>query len=68
MENNENDILNKILFLRKRFREESMKEIFENGNKSIIEIYEKNVAKNNYKSVDRFSTDRSKNLISQIDR
>jgi hypothetical protein len=69
MEQKEQEILNKILFLRKRFRDENMKEIFENGNKSIIEVFEKNILKNNSKSNEnRYSSERSKSLISHIDR
>ena len=69
MEQKEQEILNKILFLRKRFRDENMKEIFENGNKSIIEVFEKNILKNNSKSNEnRYSIERSKSLISHIDR
>lgn len=69
MELKEQEILTKILFLRKRFRDQNMKEIFENGNKSIIEVYEKNILKNNSKSIEnRFSGERSKSLISNIDR
>lgn len=69
MELKEQEILNKILFLRKRFRDESMKEIYENGNKSIIEVYEKNILKNNPKSNEnRYSNERSKSLKSHIDR
>jgi len=69
MEQKEQEILNKILFLRKRFRDENMKEIFENGNKSIIEVFEKNILKNYSKSNEnRYSIERSKSLISHIDR
>jgi len=68
MEQKEQEIFNKILFLRKRFRDENMKEIFENGNKSIIEVYEKNILKPNTKLNDiRHSGERSKSLISHID-
>jgi len=68
MEQKEKEIFNKILILRKRFRDDCMKEIFENGNKSIIEVHEKNIAKNNTKTIDRYSAERTKNLISHIDR
>ena len=49
----------KIIFLKKRLREEGMKEIYESGNKSIIDIYEKNTNKTaiNNRVVDRFNTE-----------
>lgn len=69
MEQKEQEILNKILFLRKRFRDDNLKEIFENGNKSIIEVYEKNMLKTNSKTNEnRYSNERSKSFISHIDR
>jgi len=68
MEQKQEEIFNKILFLRKRFRDEEMREIFENRNKSIIEIYEKNIAKNNSKCNDRYSVDKNKSLKSHFDR
>ena len=69
MELKEQEILNKILFLRKRFRDDNLKEIYENGNKSIIEVYEKNMSKTNSKTNEnRYSNERSKSLITHIER
>jgi len=68
MELKEQQIFQKILTLRKRFRDDFMKEIFENGNKSIIEVYEKYIGKNFTKLNEKYSSERSKNLISKIDR
>jgi hypothetical protein len=44
------DIQNRMFTLKKRLRQTDMNEMFESGNKSIIEVYEKACKKNAFTS------------------